>query len=156
MNTTTEKVTVERVVEIDASPETVWELLTDEEKCTSWWGRSIRFDPRPGGEFLVVVSDTHTARGEFVEVDPPRRLVYTFGWAAGTPHQELVPPGSTLIELELQPQGAGTLLRLTHSGLPNAESAAAHSEGWAHYLGRLAVVAAGGDPGPDPWATPQM
>ena len=155
MESTTETVTIERVVEIDASPETVWEFLTNPEKGTRWWGASIRFDPRPGGEFLVVVSATHTARGEFVELDPPNRLVYTFGWDGGTPAQELVPPGSTTVELDLSRTETGTLLRLTHSGLPNAESAQSHSEGWQHYTGRLAVVACGGDPGPDPWAAPR-
>ncbi|MGE3783363.1 MAG: transcriptional regulator, partial [Alphaproteobacteria bacterium] len=43
------------------------------------------------------------------------------------------------------------LLRLTHTGLPNAEQCAGHAEGWAHYLGRLAETGAGRDPGPDPW-----
>jgi hypothetical protein len=40
-------------------------------------------------------------------------------------------------------------VRLTHSGLP-PEAVPPHELGWAHYVGRLAVVAAGGDPGPDP------
>jgi hypothetical protein len=47
-------------------------------------------------------------------------------------------------------QPDGTLLRMTHTGLPNAEQCASHAAGWAHYLGRLAEVAAGRDPGPDP------
>lgn len=153
MEQTTEKTTVEREVAIDATPETVWGFLTDPEKVVRWWGKSISFDPRPGGEYVVVVSPTHTARGEFVELDRPRRLVYTWGWDGGTPGQELVPPGSTTVEVTLEPSGAGTLLRLRHSGLPNAESAQAHSEGWDHYVGRLAVASAGGDPGPDPWAS---
>jgi hypothetical protein len=38
---------------------------------------------------------------------------------------------------------------MTHSGLPDAEACLSHEQGWAHYLGRLAVAAAGGDPGPD-------
>ncbi len=63
----------------------------------------------------------------------------------------MVPPGSSLVEIDLIEQPDGTLVRLTHSGLPNAEQCASHSEGWAHYLGRLAAVAAGRDPGPDPF-----
>jgi uncharacterized protein YndB with AHSA1/START domain len=155
MEQTTEKTTVERELAIDASPETVWGFLTDPDKVQRWWGQSVSFDPRPGGEFVVVVSRTHTTRGEFVELDPPRRLVYTWGWETGPPGQELVPPGSTTVEIDLEPSGAGTKLRFRHSGLPNAEAAQAHAEGWDHYLGRLTVTASGGDPGPDPWATPR-
>ncbi len=152
MESTTEKISVEREIEIDASPETVWEFLVDPEQALRWWGRSVSFDTRPGGALVIEVTRTHTAQGEFVELDPPRRLVYTWGWADGTPGQELVPAGSTTVEIDLIPRGAGTLLRLTHSGLPNAESATSHAEGWEHYFGRLAVISQGGDPGPDPWA----
>jgi Activator of Hsp90 ATPase homolog 1-like protein len=62
-----------------------------------------------------------------------------------------VPPGSSLVEIDPIEQPDGTLLRLTHTGLPNGEECAGHAEGWAHYLGRLAEVAVGRDPGPDPW-----
>jgi uncharacterized protein YndB with AHSA1/START domain len=62
----------------------------------------------------------------------------------------VVPPGSSLVEIDLIEQPNGTLLRLTHTGLPNAEQCAGHADGWTHYLGRLAAVAAGRDPGPDP------
>ena len=78
---------------------------------------------------------------------PVHRLAYSFGWDGS----EVVPPGSSLVEIDLLEQPDGTLLRLTHSGLPSAEQCAGHAEGWAHYLGRLAEVAAGRDPGPDPW-----
>ena len=71
---------------------------------------------------------------------------YSFGWDGS----EAVPPGSSLVEIDLIDQHPdGTLLCLTHTGLPNAEQCAGHAEGWAHYLGRLAEVAAGRDPGPD-------
>ena len=73
------------------------------------------------------------------------RLAYSFGWEGS----EEVPPGSSLIEIDLIEQDGGTLLRMTHSGLPNAAQCASHAKGWAHYFGRLAKVAAGRDPGPD-------
>ena len=76
------------------------------------------------------------------------RLAYSFGWDGS----EVVPPGSSLVEIDLLDQPPdGTLLRLTHTGLPNAAQCAGHAEGWANYLGRLAVVAAGGYLGPDTW-----
>jgi uncharacterized protein YndB with AHSA1/START domain len=73
------------------------------------------------------------------------RLAYSFGWEG----REKVPPGSSLIEIDLIDQDGGTLLRVTHTGLPDAERCALHAWGWTHYLGRLTVDAAGGDPGPD-------
>jgi hypothetical protein len=97
--------------------------------------------------YLVNVTGARIARGSFREVVPVHRLAYSFGWDGS----EVVPPGSSLVEIDLAEQLDGTLLRLTHTGLPNAEQCAGHAEGWAHYLGRLAEATAGRDPGPDPW-----
>ena len=152
MDATAETTTVERELAIAARPETVWEFLVDPEKAVRWMGQAASFDLRPGGSYRLDVIPGHTAAGEFVELDPPRRLVYTWGWEAGGP----VPPGSTTIEFELVPSGEGTLLRFSHRGLPDAEAAASHAHGWDHYLARLADVAAGGDPGADPWITGSM
>jgi uncharacterized protein YndB with AHSA1/START domain len=77
---------------------------------------------------------------------PVHRLAYSFGWDGNKD----VPPGSGLIEIDLVEQDGGTLLRMTHSGLPNAAEQASHAKGWAHYLGRLAIAASGRDPGADP------
>src|SRR3546814_2672659 len=113
--------------------------------------RSTRTDTRfpyttlfrsPGGLYLVNVTGARFARGSFREVVPVHRLAYSFGWDGS----EVVPPGSSLVEIDLIEQPDGTLLRLTHSGLPSAEQCAGHAEGWANYLGRLAAVAAGRDP----------
>lgn len=152
MDATTETVSVERELEIDASPQTVWELLTDPQEATRWMGQSAEFDLRPGGEYRCEVIPGHTARGEFVEIDAPRRLVYTWGWEGENP----VPPGSSTIEFDLVPRGAGTLLRFKHSGLPSAEAAGSHAHGWDHYFERLTVITAGGDPGEDPWLSGNM
>jgi uncharacterized protein YndB with AHSA1/START domain len=152
MESTTERVEVRREIEIAASPETVWELLVDPEKAPRWWGQSVSFDPRPGGKMRIVVTSRSIAAGEVVEFDPPRRLVYTFGWEVGGAGPDLVPAGSTTVEIDLEPSGAGTTLRLVHRDLPGPEAAGAHAEGWDHFLPRLAIAAPGGDPGPDPWS----
>lgn len=141
---------VVREIRIDASPETVFELLTDAEKIVLWKGRAATLDPRPGGTYLVDVSGENVARGRYVEVVPNRRVVFTWGWE-GDAH---VPPGSSTVEITLEPDGAGTVLRLVHSGLPSAEARAEHARGWDHFLERLAIVAAGGDPGPDHGSMP--
>jgi uncharacterized protein YndB with AHSA1/START domain len=149
MQTTTET-TIEREIAIAAKPETVWQFLVDPEKATRWMGLSALVDARPGGEYRVEVCPGETAGGVFVEVDPPHRLVWTWGWDEESTSD--VPIGSTTIEVDLVAEGDGTLLRFTHSGLPNADAAKRHTHGWEHYLERLTVAARGDDPGPDPWA----
>jgi len=156
MEKTAEQLSVERVIAIDASPETVWQLLVDPEQARRWWGLGATFDARPGGVFRMLVTPGNSAAGEFVEVDPPRRLVYTWGWEEGGGGPNVVPPGSTTVEIDLIPEGRGTTLRLVHRGLPSQASAESHTGGWDHYLGRLRIAAAGGDPGPDPWLSGEM
>ena len=85
--------------------------------------------------------------GEFVEVDPYRRIAFTWGYETKV---LAVPPQSTSVEVSFIPQGESTLLHLVHRRLPEAPSAL-HRAGWEHFLPRLAAVAAGRDPGPDPW-----
>jgi uncharacterized protein YndB with AHSA1/START domain len=92
------------------------------------------------------VTKEDTASGKFVDVQPPNRLVFTFGWEGD---DAVTKPGSSTVEITLRVDGNGTLVRLVHRALPTEESAAQHGQGWEHYLARLAVAAAGGDPGPD-------
>ena len=155
METHAETLAVERTIAIDARPETVWELLTDPAQARRWLGTAAEFDLRPGGAYRCDVVPGNTASGTFVEIDPPRRLVYTWGWEPGeTPNP--VPPGSSTIEVDLEPDGEGTLLRFRHSGLPSQAAADSHAHGWDHYFARLATVTAGGDPGADPWVSGDM
>ena len=140
---------VERQIEIAARPETVWEFLTDPEKAVRWMGTAASFDPRPGGHYRVEVIPGETAIGEFVELDPPRRLVHTWGWMPGG--MSKVAAGTSTVEIELVPNGDGTTLHFRHSGLPDEDAAQSHAHGWEHYLERLATAAGGKDPGRDPW-----
>jgi uncharacterized protein YndB with AHSA1/START domain len=144
----TDITTVERELAIDASPETVWEFLVDPEKATRWMGMSATLDPRPGGVYRVEIIPGNTAVGEFIEVDPPRRLVQTWGWDPGG--QGDLEPGTTRIEFELIAKGDATILRFRHE-LPTGKSAESHAHGWDHYFERLVVAAQGGDPGVDTW-----
>ncbi len=153
MDATTETTAIVREVTIAASPETVWGFLVDSEKATRWMGEQATLDAQPGGIYRVGVVPGHTARGEFVEVDPPHRLVFTWGWEDGSSE---VTPGTTTIAIELEARGDGTLLHFTHSGLPSTESAESHAHGWDHYLERLVVAAPGGDAGRDPWLDGDM
>jgi uncharacterized protein YndB with AHSA1/START domain len=135
-----ELLVVQREVHIAAPPATVFAFLTDPDRILRWMGVEATTEAHPGGLYFLKVRDDRVARGEFREVVPVHRLAYSFGWEG----DEAVPPGSSLVDRD-----GGTLLRMTHSGLPNAEQCARHAEGWAHYLGRLAISATGRDPGID-------
>ena len=143
---------VEVEVRIGASPETVFDFFTDPDKMIQWMGRSAELDPRPGGVLRCDINDTAVASGEYVELDRPRRVVFTWGWES---EDSVTPAGSSTVEVLLAAEGDGTHLRLIHSDLPSAESAERHGHGWSHYTERLATVASGGDAGADPWATPE-
>lgn len=138
------EVVVTRV--IAASPATVFSFFTDIERWTSWQGVDGEIDLRPGGVFRVRMPGAQVASGRVVEAIPEQRLVFTWGWeGAASP----LPPGATTVVIELEPDGAGTLLRLTHTELAPPPVAEHHRAGWERYLERLRVRAQGGDPGPD-------
>src|ERR1700756_3841038 len=135
-----ESLIVRRETQIAAPPATVFAFLTDPQKILGWMGAEAETEAHPGGLYLVkdvAGRPGRTARGQFREVVPVHRLAYSFGWEGS----EAGPAASSLIEIDLIDQGGGTLLRMTHSGLPDAEQCARHDEGWAHYLGRLAAAA---------------
>jgi uncharacterized protein YndB with AHSA1/START domain len=147
----TEPLVVRRETQIAAPPATVFAFLTDPEKILSWMGAEAETELHPRGLYLVKGISGRAARGAFREVVPVHRLAYSFGWDG----DEEMPPGSSLIEIDLIDRDGGTLLRMTHSGLPNAPKCARHDEGWAHYLGRLAMAAAGQNPGIDRGPVPR-
>jgi len=134
-----------REIMIDATPETIWPFLVDPARHVEWLGTVADIDPRPGGVYRVLVQGIHPSAGEYVEVVPNEKVVFTFGWEEeGNP----IKPGSTTVEISLHPEGDKTLVRLAHRGLPD-DAVRDHSGGWDTYLGRLAVAATGGDAGPD-------
>jgi uncharacterized protein YndB with AHSA1/START domain len=143
---------VEVETRIAASPETVFDFFIDPDRMIQWMGRSAELDPRPGGLLRCDINGRHVASGEYVDIDRPRRVVFTWGWEG---EDSLVEPGSSRVEILLEAEGEGTRLRLIHSELPSAESAERHRHGWDHYAERLSIAAVGADPGADPWATPE-
>jgi len=140
--------TVELSVRLEARPDQVFPYLTEADRYVRWQGVKADLDPRPGGVYRVWMDADRVARGEFLEIEPPRRVVFTWGWEGN----DDLPPGSTTVELSLQADGDATILLLRQSGLPDGEVAAMHEEGWIMFTGRLAIVAGGGDAGPMPSA----
>jgi uncharacterized protein YndB with AHSA1/START domain len=121
--------TIEHVVDIDASPDTVFELWTTPSGLGRWWATSAECDPRPGGAIRVVIDAEHVLVGEFLEVDRPHHLRFSFGWQGGLPA-----PGSTEVDVRIVAAGSGTRLTLRHHGLP-IELIEAHARGWTHFVG---------------------
>lgn len=140
---------VVREVRISARPQTIFAFFTDPAQYVRWMGALATLDPRPGGTYRVTLNERDIVRGEYVEVVPYTRVVFTWGWEAPT---NPVRPGSSTVQVDLIPDGDATIVRLTHRDLPEA-ARPAHGAGWDLYLGRLAVVATGGEPGLDPNAS---
>jgi uncharacterized protein YndB with AHSA1/START domain len=164
---------VEHQVRVAARPETVFAYFTDPARMVQWMGAEAILDPRPGGVCRIAFQPSQARvdslgteffgreqgserfelegrgamLGEFVEVDPHHRIVLTWGWEL---EHLAVPPQSTVVEVSFTPDGNDTVVHVAHRRLP-VDTAAFHRVGWEHYLARLAISAAGGDPGPDPW-----
>ncbi len=128
---------IDRVMWIDAPPAVVFAHLSEPDRIARWMGRSVAFDARPGGQWRIDYNGTDIATGEVLEIDPPNRLVYSWGWE--TPG-EIVRPGESTVEFVLTPEDGGTRLRLRHTGLPAGE-VAGHAQGWDQFLPALATAA---------------
>ncbi|TMD01236.1 MAG: SRPBCC domain-containing protein, partial [Chloroflexi bacterium] len=99
-------------IDIEAPPEVVFEHLVTAERMVSWMGQHAELQPIPRGEFAVDING-YLIRGEYLEVDPPRRVVVSWGMAGAVD----LPPGSSRVEFVLRPTPSGTNLSLRHTGL---------------------------------------
>ena len=126
---------------------TVFPFLAEPELMMRWTGTEAELDPTPGGVFRVKMTVEATAVGEYVEVTPRSRVVFTWGWD-GAP-ADGVPPGSSRVEVDLEADGDATILTLTHTGLPEA-AVGEHSGGWDSFLARPVVAGPGAPSGPSP------
>ncbi|MDO4887251.1 MAG: SRPBCC domain-containing protein [Actinomycetaceae bacterium] len=133
-------------IEIAAPPDTVFEYLTTNEGMTAWMGQYADLDPTPGGKFTVDVAG-YPVRGRYLEVEPPHRVVLSWGFAGS----EDLPAGASTVEFLLTPISGGTRVDLRHFDLPDTE-VRGHADGWTHFLPRLQLVGAGGHAGPDHWS----
>jgi uncharacterized protein YndB with AHSA1/START domain len=140
--TTTDTITLEQTIRIAASPETVWKFWTEPARVAEWFGTEAVVEAEPGGLFRVAMDEGPVMRGTFTELEPPHRLVFTFGWEQNAPGEPLA-PGSTRVEVTLTPADDETVLVLRHFDMP-ASHAADHEKGWKYHLGERLVPAVTG------------
>jgi uncharacterized protein YndB with AHSA1/START domain len=117
---------------VDANPVEVYEYFTGAEAMVRWMGQFARLDPRPRGEFTIDINGS-PVRGHYEELEPPHRIVFTWGVAGS----DVLPPGASTVEVLLTEEAGGTRVEVIHHGLPEREQAK-HAQGWRHFLGRLA------------------
>ena len=124
-------------VRIAALPEVVFPYFTEPGRYSEWMGNHAILDPVPGGIYRVHVHDGANVVGEFVEVDPPHRIAFTW-WTRGS----AAAPGHTRVVVTLEPDGSSTRVVLRHYDLPDDERAL-HRDLWKECLDRLVVHARG-------------
>ncbi len=129
----------------DASPDRVFAAWTNPEVLRRWWAISDSFaasevevDLRVGGRYRLAMRDAdsgegHVVFGEYREVDPPDRLVYTWAWEGTGPYAG----HESVVSVRFQPEGDGTRVVLEHSGLLDDDSRASHTHGWTGVLEML-------------------
>ena len=133
--------TVVHEVVLPAPPDEVFEMFVRPDELVRWIGISAELEAKPGGLFRFEVVPGEFCEGRYVEIDRPRRVVFTWGWTSASMN---VPPGSSRVEVTLEPHADGTTLRLVHHGLVD-DGRLMHDDGWTNFLGRLVAVVAGAD-----------
>jgi uncharacterized protein YndB with AHSA1/START domain len=131
---------MQRVVRAPAS--TVFQACTEPEKLATWWGPrgfttpAIELDLRVGGHYRFAMQppegDLFHLTGEFREVDPPSRLVYTFVWEPPDPDDR-----ETVVTLSFRDVDGSTQVEFTQGVFATLERRALHEQGWTESFERL-------------------
>lgn len=128
---------LDRTVEIQAPRETVFRYFTDSARWAKWWGAGSTIDPRPGGQVYIRYPNAVEAIGEVIEITPPERIAFSFGYANGSP----ISPGASRATIVLEQNGGATRLHLTHE-FADAAARDQHVQGWRYQLAVFANVVA--------------
>lgn len=130
------------VRQIRARPSIVFEAVTSAEGIASWWGPDAgpvllsECDPRVGGRyrlrFRMLGGTEHESSGEFLEIDPPERVVMSWRWKGGEED-----PGESRVEIRLREIAEGTEVTFTHAQLHDEEARRSHEQGWIGSLDKL-------------------
>jgi uncharacterized protein YndB with AHSA1/START domain len=128
---------LDRTVVIHATPDTVFRYFTDSERWAAWWGAGSTIDARIGGRVFIRYPTGDEASGRVVELRPPERIVFTYGYERGTP----IAPGASTVTIRLAPIASGTRLELMHE-FADAGVRDEHVQGWRYMLSMFANVVA--------------
>jgi uncharacterized protein YndB with AHSA1/START domain len=124
---------------INAAPARVFAAFTDSQTITRWFGPpgvqkvEAESDVRVGGRWTIIghmSNDTHEVSGVYREIVPNEKLVYTWAWKS-------MPERESLVTLLFKPDGAGTLLTLTHEQFFDDDARDRHNQGWSGALDKL-------------------
>jgi uncharacterized protein YndB with AHSA1/START domain len=125
---------------INASPAKLYSAWTEPAKIALWWSAKpnettlAEVDARVGGRFHIVYrtaqGEENSVSGVYREMRPNEKLVFTWAWRS-TPERE------SLVTIELKPEGAGTLLMLTHENFFDEAARDRHHQGWDRVLASL-------------------
>ncbi len=128
---------LDRTISIRAPRETVFRFFTDAARWASWWGKGSTIDARPGGRVSIRYPDGTEAAGEVLDLVAPERITFSYGFVTGKPF----PAGGSRVTLNLEQDGAGTRLHLTHA-FPDAAARDEFVQGWRYQLSLFANVVA--------------
>jgi uncharacterized protein YndB with AHSA1/START domain len=126
-----------RTVEIQATPETVFRFFTDSARWAAWWGPGSTIDARSGGKVYIRHPNGVETLGEVLELHPPHEIAFTYGFAGGHP----IAPGASRVTIRLEPIDTGTRLHLLHE-FAEAAPHDAHIQGWRFQLSLFANAVA--------------
>jgi uncharacterized protein YndB with AHSA1/START domain len=138
MNQPSLSFTLERTVEICADQELVFRYFTDPARFAEWWGPGSHIDARPGGTVEIRYPNQAIARGEVVSVEPPHRIVFTYGY--DDPAKPIAVGGSR-VTVTLTRCALGTRVELVHA-VADSATRDDHVPGWRYHLARFASVVA--------------
>lgn len=128
---------LDRTIVIRARPATVFTFFTDTPRWASWWGSGSTIDPKPGGRVLIRYPGGNEASGEVIEIAPPERIVFTYGYTSGRP----IGPGESQVTIRLEAHEAGTRVHLSHE-FADAAVITEHVQGWRYQLSVFGNVVA--------------
>ena len=128
---------LDRTIVIGALPEVVFGFFTDSARWAAWWGAGSTIEPREGGTVFVRHPGGVEAIGEVVEIMPPERISFTYGYVSGSP----VPPGGSRVTIQLRKVAEGTRLQLRHE-FATADAVQHHVQGWRYQLSLFANAVA--------------
>ena len=133
---------VDLSLEIEASPETVWRILTTPELFSIWMEGKVEFEAQPGSPFRAAFPHIQTViAGEVVTLDADaRHLGLSWGVESG-PHSDAFPAACSLVEFRVYDAEVGCRVELIHSQLPSGAVAQGQEGGWRFHLSRMALYA---------------